>query len=86
MVKYEARYVAKGFSQVFGRDYQEAYSPMVKMSTIRCLLASAAQLQCDVSQMDIKTAYLNADMDEQIYMNQPQGFEQHMGKQTLTFL
>jgi hypothetical protein len=80
VVKYKARYVAKGFTQVYGRDYQETYSPTVKLSTIRCLLACAAQLQCGVQQMDIKTAYLNAEIDEEIYMRQPEGFTK-TGKQ-----
>ena len=75
ILKYKARFVAKGFTQVYGRDYQDTYSPTVKLSSIRCLLACAAQTNCEVYQMDIKTAYLNADIDEEMYINQPEGFE-----------
>jgi hypothetical protein len=87
VLKYKARYVAKGFTQVFGRDYGETYSPTVNLATIRCLLAVAAQLQCEVYQMDIKTAYLNAGIEEDIYMRQPEGFEEHStGKQHVCHL
>lgn len=76
VIKYKARYVAKGYTQQYGRDYSETYSPTVKLSTIRCLLSCAAQLKCELYQMDIKTAYLNAPIDEEIYMHQPDGFSQ----------
>ena len=73
--KCRARFVAKSFSQVEGRNYLETYSPTARMSTIQILLNLAAQYQVKPRQMDINTAYLNADVEENIYMEQPQGFE-----------
>lgn len=74
VLKYKARYCARGFTQIFGQDYNETYSPTVKLSTLRCMWALAAQQKCQVYQMDIKTAYLNADIEEEIYLKQPDGF------------
>jgi hypothetical protein len=76
ITRYKARYVARGFSQVQGRDYEETYSPTVRYTTIRTILALAAQRGMSLHQMDIKTAYLNAKVDEDIYLEQPVGFEQ----------
>ena len=60
ILKYKARYVAKGFTQVFGADYNETYSPTVRLTSLRCLWAIAAQQKGLVYQMDSKTAYMNA--------------------------
>ena len=73
--KCKTRFVAKGFSQVEGRDFFETYSPTTRMSTIRVLLNLAAQYQVKPRQMDIETAYLNAEIEENIYMEQREGFE-----------
>ena len=73
--KCKARFVAKVFSQVEGRDFFETYSPTARMSTIRILLNLAAQYQVKPRQMDIKTAYFNADIEENTFIEQPQGFE-----------
>ena len=72
--RFRARFVAKGFSQVEGRDFQETYSPTVKMSTMRIILSLAVQNRYQLRQLDIKTAYLNAKLDEEILMKQPEGF------------
>ena len=64
----KARFVAKGFSQVFGNDFYETYSPTTKLSTIRILMSQ-------LKQMDIKTAYLNAPIQEDVVIKQPEGFE-----------
>ena len=72
--RYKARFVARGFTQVFGKDYSETYSPTARLSTIRTMLACAAQDRSMVYQMDIKTAYLNADIEEEVYLQQPEGF------------
>ena len=63
------------YSQVHGRDYDETYSPTVRLSTIRVLLAVAAQAECRVRQMDVKTEFLNADIEEEVFLHQPDGFE-----------
>ena len=72
--RYRARLVAQGFSQRYGSDYQETYSPVMKMSTLRFITATAARLKCNVKMFDIAVAYLNADLDEDIYMRIPPGF------------
>ncbi|KAK3892692.1 hypothetical protein Pcinc_003484 [Petrolisthes cinctipes] len=72
--KFKARYVAKGYSQVQGIDYQENFSRTTKLTSIRMLMQVAAQNGMTVNQMEVKTAYLNADIDCEIFLEQPQGF------------
>ena len=72
--RYKARLVAKGFSQVSGIDYNETFAPVAKYKSIRIVLALAAQLDLDLHQMDVKTAFLNGTITEEIYMQQPEGF------------
>ena len=69
--RYKARLVARGFTQVQGIDYEETFSPVIRHSTLRLLLAIAVEndLQCD--QMDVVTAFLNGDLSETVYMKQP---------------
>ena len=69
---HKARFVAKGFSQVEGSDYSDTYSPTVKMTTVRILIQVAAENQMSVHQLDVKTAYLNAPIDCEVYIRQPQ--------------
>ena len=71
---YKARVVAKGYSQIPEIDYQETFAPTARMSTIRTLLQHAMQNDLIVHQMDVKTAYLNAPIDREIYIEQPEGF------------
>ena len=73
--KYKARFVAKGYSQVQDIDYQETFAPTARMSTVRTLLQRTVQQDMIVHQMDVKTAYLNAPIDCEIYIKQPEGFE-----------
>ena len=73
--RYKARLVVKGFNQKKGVDFDEIFSPVVKMSSIRVVLGLAASLDLEVEQMDVKTAFLHGDLDEEIYMEQPEGFE-----------
>ncbi|MCW4346512.1 MAG: reverse transcriptase domain-containing protein [Candidatus Thiodiazotropha endolucinida] len=72
---YKARYVAKGYSQVEGIDYKETFAPTANMTSIRSLMQIAAQHDLILHQMDVKTAYLNAPIDCEIYMEQAEGFE-----------
>ena len=75
ITRYKARFVAKVFSQVPGRDYNKTYSPTTHLSTIRILISYAVFKNTELKQMDTKTAYLNADIKEKIFMKQPEGFE-----------
>ena len=72
---YKARYVAKGFTQEHGTDYFETFSPTAKMSSIRIMMQIAANSGLTVHQMDVKTAFLNAPIDCEIYVRQPEGYE-----------
>ncbi|KXJ68982.1 hypothetical protein RP20_CCG000687 [Aedes albopictus] len=74
--RYKARLVARGFSQKPGFDYTETYSPVAKLDTLRAVLAIANQDRMHIHQMDVKTAFLNGELQEEIYMVQPDGFQQ----------
>jgi hypothetical protein len=67
--------VAKGYAQKEGIDYNEVFSPVVKHSSIRILLALVAQLNLELAQLDVKTAFLHGDLKEEIYMTQPDGYK-----------
>lgn len=72
--KYKARLVAKGYKQVEGYDYFDTYSPVTRITSIRVLIAIAALHNLEIHQMDVKTAFLNGELEEEIYMEQPEGF------------
>ena len=74
-IRYKARLVAKGYAQKEGIDYNEVFSPVVKHSSIRILLALVAQYDLELVQLDVKTAFLHGDLEEEIYMTQPDGFK-----------
>nr|GEU31627.1 peroxidase 9 [Tanacetum cinerariifolium] len=72
--KYKSRLVIKGYRQRDGLDYFDTYSPITRITSIRMVLAIAALRNLEVHQMDVNTAFLNGDLEEGIYMNQPDGF------------
>ncbi|GKF31909.1 retrovirus-related pol polyprotein from transposon TNT 1-94, partial [Tanacetum coccineum] len=71
--RYKARLVVKDFQQKRGVDYNEIFSPVVKMTTMRLVLSIVASEDLHLEQLDIKTAFLHGDLDEDIYMTQPKG-------------
>lgn len=73
-VKYKARLIAKGYSQVPGVDFGDVFSPVVKHCSIRVLLALVAMFDLELEQLDVKTAFLHGNLEEQIYMQQLEGF------------
>ncbi|GKD77598.1 zinc finger, CCHC-type containing protein [Tanacetum coccineum] len=75
--KFEARLVIHGFKQKSGIDYFDTYAPVARISTIRLLIAMASIHNLIIYQMDGKTTFLNGELDEEVYMNQPQGFIMH---------
>ena len=72
--RYKSRLVARGFTQKPGIDYDETFSPVVRFESIRTVIAVAAKNSLNLHQMDVKTAFLNGELEEDIYMQQPEGF------------
>ena len=71
--RYKARLCAKGFAQKKGVEYNDTFSPMTRFDSIRILLAVAVQKDYKIMQFDIKTAFLNGDLDEDVFMSPPEG-------------
>ncbi|KAL4376717.1 hypothetical protein GQ457_02G017480 [Hibiscus cannabinus] len=78
--RYKARLVAKGFTQREGIDYTETFSPVSKKDSLRIVLALVTQFDLELQQMDVKTAFLNGDLEEEVYMKQPEGFSSSDGE------
>jgi hypothetical protein len=74
VVKHKARLVAKGYVQKQGVDYKEVFAPVARLDTVRLLLALAAQQGWEVHHMDVKSAFLNGELEEEVYVAQPTGF------------
>eukprot|EP00253_Pinus_taeda_P014092 PITA_14092 len=75
--RYKVRLVAKGFSRKVGIDFHEIFSPVVQIVSITIVLALVPFLDLELQQLDVKTAFLHGDLDEEIYMEQLEGFVQH---------
>jgi hypothetical protein len=73
--KHKARFVVRGFSQKEGIDYEETFAPVARYTSIRTIIALAAQTKWKLHQMDVKTTFLNGVIEEEVYIEQPQGFE-----------
>ncbi|GKB18630.1 retrotransposon protein, putative, ty1-copia subclass [Tanacetum coccineum] len=71
---YKARLVANGYTQLYGVDYEETFSPVADIRAIRILISIASFYDYEIWQMDVKTSFLNGYLDEDIYMLQPEGF------------
>ena len=82
IVKHKARLVAKGYAQKFWIDYEEVFAPVARLETIRLMLALAASGKWEVHHMDVKSAFLNGELQEEVYVQQPPGFQssKHPGK------
>jgi hypothetical protein len=82
--RYKARLVATGYAQQYDIDYDEAFAPTSCMTTIRIVVALAAHRGWKVHQLDVKTAFLNGDLQEEVYVKQPHGFAMK-GKEHIVF-
>jgi len=80
IIRYKARLVARGDRQREFIHYNDTYSPVARMKSIRVLLALAAKMKMPIHQMDVKTAFLNADMDRDLFMKPPPNFQLPPGK------
>ena len=79
--KYKARIVARGFTQKEGINYDETFAPIARYTTIRTIISLVAVFGWKLHQMDVKTTFLNGKIEEEVYIEQPEGFVTH-GKKT----
>jgi hypothetical protein len=73
--RYKARLGAKSFTQKEGIDYHETFSPVSKNDSFRIIIELIAHFDLELHQMDVKTSFLNGDLEEEVYMKQPEGFD-----------
>ena len=74
--RFNTRLVARGYSQKQGIDYDDIYSPVVRHTSIRVVLALVAHMDLELEQMDVKTAFLHGNLEEKIFLEQPKGYRQ----------
>jgi hypothetical protein len=72
--RYKARLVAKGYKQKYGIDYEEVFAPVARLDTVRLLISLAAHHSWKIYQLDVKSAFLNGVLEEEVYVEQPEGF------------
>ena len=72
--RYKARLVAQGFTQKYGTDFDETFCPVVRLESLRMLIAKSVQQDLHLHQLDVTTAFLNGTLSEEVYMEQPKGF------------
>ncbi|KAL1193518.1 Retrovirus-related Pol polyprotein from transposon RE2 [Cardamine amara subsp. amara] len=78
--RYKARLVAKGYTQVYGEDYTETFAPVAKLHSVRILLSIAVNLSWGLWQMDVKNAFLQGELEEEVYMASPPGYDHEAGE------
>ena len=76
--RYKVRLVAKGYTQTYGIDYFETFAPVTKLNTIRVLMSLAANLDWPLQQLDVTNAFLNGDLEEEVYMDFPLSFNRSL--------
>ncbi|KAF0909393.1 hypothetical protein E2562_036038 [Oryza meyeriana var. granulata] len=74
IIKHKARLVAKGYVQHQGIDFEEVFAPVARLDTVRVALALAADCRWEVHDLDVKSAFLNNDLEEEVYVAQPEGY------------
>jgi hypothetical protein len=80
VARYKARLVVKGYAQRRGVDYNEVFAPVARMEAIRLLIALVAHEGWHIHHMDVKSAFLNGDLMEEVFVQQPPGFELQGGR------
>ena len=78
--RHKARFVAKGFTEREGIDYTETFSPVSKKNSLQIIMALVAHFDFDLHQMDVKMTFLNGNLEEEVYMKQPEGFSSSEGE------
>ena len=74
VVKYKARLVGQGYSQIFGKDYYDTYAPVARLSSLRLVYALSVLYGAELYMLDVNTAFLNASLKEDVYINPPAGY------------
>ena len=78
--RHKERLMAKGYTRTFGIDYQETFAPVAKMNIVRVLQYIVAKLNSTLQQLDVKNAFLHGDLEEEVFMELPLGFEDQLGR------